>query len=132
MSVACPKGYEPEKGVLKKANEIGKATGAKLSIVRKPKEAAENADVLYTDVWISMGEEKERNKRMKAFRGYQINAALLRVAASDAVVMHCLPAHRGLEITDDVIEGKQSIVWAQGENKLYGAVSILDFLMKPT
>ena len=131
MSVACPKGYEPDKGVLKKANEIGRANGAKLSIVRKPKEAAENADVLYADVWISMGEEKERNRRMKAFRGYQINAALLRVAARDAVVMHCLPAHRGLEITDDVIEGKQSIVWAQGENKLYGALTILDFLLKP-
>jgi ornithine carbamoyltransferase len=65
---------------------------------------------------------------MKAFRGYQINAELLRAAAGDAVVMHCLPAHRGLEITDDVIEGKQSIVWAQGENKLYGAAAILDFL----
>jgi len=130
MSVACPKGYEPDKGILKKANEIGRANGAKLSIVRKPNEAAENADILYTDVWISMGEEKERNKRMKVFRGYQINAALLHVAARDAVVMHCLPAHRGLEITDDAIEGKQSIVWAQGENKLYGAVTILDFLLK--
>jgi ornithine carbamoyltransferase len=129
MSVACPKGYEPDKDILQKASEIGKTTGTRLSIVRKPKEAAENADVLYTDVWVSMGEEKERKKRMKAFHGYQINAQLLRAAAGDAAVMHCLPAHRGLEITDDVIEGKQSIVWAQGENKLYGAAAILDFLL---
>jgi len=129
MSVACPKGYEPNKTILKKANEIAKANGAALSIVRKPQEAAESADVLYTDVWVSMGEEKERQKRMKAFRGYQINAALVRAAAADAVVMHCLPAHRGLEITDEIIEGKKSIVWDQGENKLYGAVAILDFLL---
>ena len=129
MSVACPKGYEPDKEILQRANEIGKANGVKLSIVRKPKEAVEDADVLYTDVWVSMGEEKERRKRMKAFRGYQINAELLRAAAGDAVVMHCLPAHRGLEITDDVIEGRQSIVWSQGENKLYGAAAILDFLL---
>ena len=129
MSVACPKGYDPDKEIIQKANDIGKTTGSKLSIVHKPKQAAENADVLYTDVWVSMGEEKERRKRMKAFRGYQINAELLRSAAGDAAVMHCLPAHRGLEITDDVIEGKQSIVWAQGENKLYGAAAILDFLL---
>jgi len=129
MTVACPTGYNPNKTILQKAKEIGSGTGASLSIVRKPKEAAENADVLYTDVWVSMGEEKERRKRMKAFRGYQINAELLRAAKSDAVVMHCLPAHRGLEITDDVIEGKQSIVWSQGENKLYGAAAILQFLL---
>lgn len=129
VSVACPKGYEPDKGILQKANEIGRANGARSIIVRKPKEAVESADILYTDVWVSMGEEKERQKRMKAFRGYQLNAELLRAAAGDAVVMHCLPAHRGLEITDDVIEGKQSIVWGQGENKLYGAAAILDFLL---
>jgi ornithine carbamoyltransferase len=130
MSVACPKGYEPDKGILHKATEIGRGSGAKLSIVSKPDEAVENADVLYTDVWVSMGEEKERQKRMKTFHGYQINSELLAAAAEDAVVMHCLPAHRGLEITDNVIEGKQSIVWRQGENKLYGAAAILDFLLK--
>jgi len=129
MSVACPKGYEPDKRIMRKAKEIGKLTGTKLNVVRKPKEAAENADILYTDVWVSMGEEKERRKRMKVFHGYQINAELLRCAAGDAAVMHCLPAHRGQEITDDMLEGNQSIVWAQGENKLYGAVAILDFLL---
>jgi ornithine carbamoyltransferase len=130
MSVACPKGYEPSKVILQKASEIAKASGAKLSVIRNPNEAAKGSDVLYTDVWVSMGEEKERQKRMRAFKGYQINSRLLQVAAQDAVVMHCLPAHRGLEITDDVIEGRQSIVWQQGENKLYGAASILDFLLR--
>jgi len=129
MSVACPKGYEPDKNILQKANEIGKANQVKLSIVRKPKEAVEGADVLYTDVWISMGQEKERKKRMKAFQGYQINSGLLHAAKPGAVVMHCLPAHRGLEITDDVIEGKQSIAWVQGENKLYGAAAVLELLL---
>jgi ornithine carbamoyltransferase len=130
MTVACPKGYEPNKMILQKASEIAKASGAKLSVIRNPNEAAKGSDVLYTDVWVSMGEEKERQKRLRVFKGYQINSRLLQVAALDAVVMHCLPAHRGLEITDDVIEGKQSIVWQQGENKLYGAASILDFLLR--
>jgi ornithine carbamoyltransferase len=130
MAVACPRGYEPNKDILQKATEIGRGSGASLSVVRKPDEAVRDANVLYTDVWVSMGEEKERQKRMKAFRGYQINSKLLNAAAKDAAVMHCLPAHRGLEITDDVIEGRQSIVWQQGENKLYGAAAILDFLLK--
>jgi ornithine carbamoyltransferase len=130
MSVACPRGYEPNKAILQKANEIAKATGAEQSIVRKPSDAAKGADVLYTDVWISMGQEQERRKRMRAFRGYQINSGLLRTAAEEAVVMHCLPAHRGLEITDVVLEGKQSLAWMQAQNKLYGAASILDFLLK--
>ncbi len=127
---ACPKGYEPNAAILSKAQEIAKGTGSKLRVVTDPKEAAAGADVLYTDVWVSMGEEKEAKKRMKAFKGYQINAKLLSLAKKDAVVMHCLPAHRGLEITDDVIEGKQSVVWQQAENKLYGAAAILDLLMK--
>jgi ornithine carbamoyltransferase len=77
-----------------------------------------------------MGEDAEREKRMKAFQGYQISSTLLKAANRDAVVMHCLPAHRGLEITDDVIEGEQSIVWQQGANKLYGAAGVLEFCLK--
>jgi ornithine carbamoyltransferase len=100
-----------------------------VKIVRSPSEAAEGADVLYTDVWVSMGDESTKEKRMHDFEGYQINSDLLRVAKKDASVMHCLPAHRGLEITDDVIEGKQSIVWQQGENKLYGAAAVLEWLL---
>jgi ornithine carbamoyltransferase len=130
MTAACPKEYYPNKTILDKAGKIAEKAGVELRIVQNPKEAAKGADILYTDVWVSMGEEKEAAKRMKAFQGYQINSGLLKIAAKDAVVMHCLPAHRGLEITDEVIEGKQSIVWSQGENKLYGATGILDFFLK--
>ena len=129
MTAACPEGYHPNDAILEKAKEIAEKTGSKIKVVQNPKDAAKDADILYTDVWVSMGEEEEKQKRLKAFKGYQINSELLNVAAKDAVVMHCLPAHRGLEITDEVIEGKQSIVWAQGENKLYGATGILDFFM---
>ena len=125
MRLACPEGYDPDKTILERAKRIANETGSKLQIVRNPKVAAKDADVLYTDVWVSMGEEKEREERLKTFHGYQINKNLLSLAVKDAVVMHCLPAHRGLEITDDVIEGNQS----QGENKLYGAIGLLDFFL---
>ena len=130
MNVACPEGYEPDKTILGKAQDLARESNAKLTVTRKPSDAAKGADVLYTDVWVSMGEDAERDKRMKAFQGYQINSALLKTAKPDAVVMHCLPAHRGLEITDDVIEGEQSIVWQQGANKLYGAASVLELCLK--
>ncbi|MFI5450231.1 MAG: ornithine carbamoyltransferase [Candidatus Bathyarchaeia archaeon] len=130
LNVACPEGYDPDSAILAKAQSLAKETGAKLTITRKPTEAVKGADVLYTDVWVSMGEDAERDKRMKAFQGYQINSALLKAANPGAVVMHCLPAHRGLEITDDVIEGEQSIVWQQGANKLYSAASVLEFCLK--
>jgi ornithine carbamoyltransferase len=129
MNAACPQGYKPDEQILREAGQIAEKTGSKLNVVNNPKDAAKGAHVLYTDVWVSMGEEKEQQARMKAFEGYQINADLLRVAAKDAKVMHCLPAHRGLEITDDVLEGPQSVVWQQGANKMYGAAGILDFLL---
>jgi ornithine carbamoyltransferase len=130
MSVACPEGYEPNRTILRKANEIAETTASKLRVVRKPSDSTGGADVLYTDVWTSMGQEKEQQKRRKAFRGYQINSALLKTANQDAVVMHSLPARRGLEITDVVLEGKQSLVWIQAENKLYSAASILEYLFR--
>src|SRR5881409_4241021 len=130
MTVACPQGFEPNQSILKQAEEISRSTGAEIKIVRKPSEAAHAADVLYTDVWISMGDESSKEKRMQDFHGYQINSDLLKFAKKDASVMHCLPAHRGLEITDEVIEGKQSIVWQQGENKLYGAAALLEWLLR--
>jgi ornithine carbamoyltransferase len=130
MTAACPRGYRPDRAILEKAMEIGERTQAKLSIITQPKDAARGADVLYTDAWTSMGQEEELRKGTRAFRGYQINSALLKIAAKDAVVMHCLPANRGLEITDLVIEGEQSLVWAQGENALYGAAATLDFLLQ--
>jgi ornithine carbamoyltransferase len=127
MSVACPSGYEPNKKIMEKAQELATKTGAKLNVLRKPEDAVKDADVLYTDVWVSMGEEKERQNRIRKFRGYQINHELVTKAAKDAIVMHCLPAHRGLEITDLVIEDRESAVWRQAENKLYSAATILDF-----
>ncbi len=130
LSIASPNGYRPSRQYVEKAHELAEKTGSSVSIVTKPIEAARGADILYTDVWVSMGEEKEKKKRMKAFRGYQINKALLSHAKSDAMVMHCLPAHRGLEITDEVLEGKQSVAWVQGVNKLYGAASILEFIAR--
>jgi len=125
---ACPSGYAPNPDVLRRAEENAKRSGSTVRVVEDPKEAAVDSDVLYTDVWVSMGEEKEASRRLRAFRGFQINSEMLKLASKDAVVMHCLPAHRGLEITDDVIEGKQSIVWRQAENKLYGAAVALDFV----
>ena len=129
ISVACPEGYEPKDAIVKQGKERARSTAAKIEIVRKPSEAADGADLLYTDVWVSMGDEASKEARMKAFSGYEINSDLLKFAKKDASVMHCLPAHRGLEITDDVIEGGQSIVWEQGENKLYGAAAILEWLL---
>jgi ornithine carbamoyltransferase len=130
ISVACPIGYEPNGTVLKEAEKISRTTGGNIDVSHDPLEAAKDADLLYTDVWVSMGDEASKEKRMKDFNEYQINDDLLKVAKRDASVMHCLPAHRGLEITDDVIEGKQSIVWQQGENKLYGAASVLEWLLR--
>lgn len=129
MSVACPEGYEPNQAIRQRAEEYSKVSGGSIEIVREPSQAVRDADVLYTDVWVSMGDESSKEKRLRDFEGYQINSDLLQKANKDASVMHCLPAHRGLEITDDVIEGKQSIVWREGENKLYGAAAILEWLI---
>jgi len=130
ISVACPAGYEPNATVLREAEKTSRTAGGSIDVSHDPLEAAKDADLLYTDVWVSMGDEASKEKRMKDFNGYQINNDLLKVAKKDASVMHCLPAHRGLEITDDVIEGKHSIVWQQGENKLYGAASVLEWLLR--
>lgn len=119
--VACPKGYEPDDGVIKKARKLG----GEVSIVNKPKEAAKDADIIYTDVWVSMGTEKEAKKREADFRDYQINRKLLEVAKKDAIVMHCLPAHRGKEITDDVLDGRNSVVFQQAENRLHSQKALL-------
>jgi len=129
MNVACPEGYSPRPDILNKANEIAEKTGAKMGVFYNPKEAAEGADILYTDVWVSMGEEGEEETKLNDFQGYQINADLLGIASKDARIMHCLPAHRGQEITNDVIEGPQSIVWQQAENKMHGAAGILDYFL---
>ncbi|GBE40668.1 ornithine carbamoyltransferase [bacterium BMS3Bbin09] len=126
LVIACPKGYEPDKKIYDKVV----AGGAKVQIVSDPAEAAKNADVLYTDVWISMGQEQEIEKRRNIFKKYQINKKLLSLAKPDAIVMHCLPAHRGEEITADVIDSEQSVVIDQAENRLHTQKALLEMLIK--
>jgi len=125
MTAACPSGYEPDAELLGAARGIAKESGSTIRVVDDPVGAVQRADVVYTDVWVSMGQEKEKEKREKVFRLYQVNAALIDHAKKDAVVMHCLPAHRGLEITDEVIDGPQSIVFDQAENRLHAQKAIL-------
>lgn len=129
MNAACPKGYWPDEAYVNDAKNISKETGAKIQIMESVKDASHGVDVLYTDTWVSMGEDAEKEKKLKDLKGYQINADLLKIAAKDAIVMHCLPAYRGLEITEDVMEGPQSVVWQQGENKMHSAAGILDFML---
>lgn len=119
--VACPPGYEPNPAIQAICRELG----GQLTLTADPREAAEGADVLYTDVWVSMGQEAEREQRLGVFRRYQVNEALLGFAKPSAVVMHCLPAHRGEEITDAVVDGPRSLVLDQAENRLHAQKAIL-------
>jgi ornithine carbamoyltransferase len=127
LAVACPKGYEPDPDVFEKA---GKSKDSEIIILNDPKEATYKADAVYTDVWISMGQEKEASKKKRKFKNYQLNAALLSYAKKDAIVLHCMPAHRGEEITDEVIDGPQSVVFDQAENRLHTQKALLEFLLK--
>lgn len=122
---ATPAKYKPCPDILKQAEAIAKKTGAVIEGFLDPKKAVKGADVLYTDVWVSMGEESMREKKMKEFSGMQINKQLLSLANKNALVMHCLPAHRGEEITDDVMESKSSVVFDQAENRLHVQKAIL-------
>lgn len=128
FTIACPEGYEPPKEIVDKAMEISKKMGAQINILRDPKEAVSKADFIYTDVWASMGQESEAEERRKVFKPYQVNSDLLKFAPSHAKIMHCLPAHRGEEITDEVIESERSLVFSQAENRLYTIKALLSFL----
>lgn len=126
LRLACPQGYWPDAALLK---AVGSRPGAMIRMCEGVNEAAENAHVLNTDVWASMGQEDESIARRKSFMGYQINDAVLKIAAKDAIVLHCLPAHRGEEITEDVMEGRSSVVWDQAENRLHAQKAVLEFLL---
>lgn len=128
-TIACPEGYEPDAQVLANAKEDAKATGAELKIVRDPAEAAKDADVLATDTWTSMGEEAEREVREKVFQGYQINKDLLSVADKKVIVLHCLPAYRGKEITEDVLESYANVIFDEAENRLHTQKAIMALTM---
>ncbi len=125
MKVASPKGFGPDKAVLGFAQEQAAKTGARVVLTVDPKEAASNTDVLYTDVWASMGQEKEAKRRARIFRKYQINKDLLALAKKNVLVMHCLPAHRGMEITDDVMDSPNSVVFDEAENRLHVQKAIM-------
>ncbi|OGX19600.1 MAG: ornithine carbamoyltransferase [Omnitrophica WOR_2 bacterium RBG_13_44_8b] len=125
MNVATPEGYEPDKAVVKEAKDIAKTSNAAINLFHDPFKAVNNASVIYTDVWASMGQEKEAVARKIAFKGFQINKNLVKTAKRSALIMHCLPAHRGEEITDEVIDGANSIVFEQAENRMHAQKAIL-------
>nr|WP_028323739.1 ornithine carbamoyltransferase [Desulfatirhabdium butyrativorans] len=130
LVLACPEGYHPDPAILERAKEM---TTGRISVVSDPKEAATGAHVLYTDVWASMGQESEQAERKKIFQGFQINRSLADLAAPDAIVLHCLPAHRGEEISDELMEDPKSAIWDQAENKMHMNKAILaELIMKGT
>jgi ornithine carbamoyltransferase len=131
LRVATPPGYEPIPQVVGRAEEITAETGGSVETGHDPSWAVDGADVLYTDVWASMGQEAEADARTLVFPAYRIDAAALARAKDDAIVLHCLPAHRGQEITDEVIDGPQSAVWDQAENRLHTQKALLAWLLAP-
>jgi ornithine carbamoyltransferase len=124
--LACPKGFEPDPDVLEKART---SSSGQITVIREPAEAVANADVVYTDVWVSMGQEKDAARKKRKFKKYQINSELLSHAKKNALVLHCMPAHRGEEITDEVMDSPQSAVFDQAENRLHTQKALLEFLL---
>ncbi len=124
LTLACPEGYDPDAAILGRAQ-----LAAKVRVVRDPAEAADGADVINTDVWASMGQEEEQAIRMKAFSGYMVDASLMSRAKKGAIFMHCLPAHRGEEVSADVIDGPQSVVWDEAENRLHVQKAVMANVM---
>jgi ornithine carbamoyltransferase len=129
LTAATPKAYRPTRRVVEEAERLAKGSGAKINLTESPKAAAKGADALYTDVWVSMGDESEKEEREAAFRGYQINAELVASAQPTVWVLHDLPAHRGLEITDEVMDGPRAVIWDQAENRLHAQKAILELLL---
>lgn len=130
ISIACPKSYEPTKTVVKWAEQNAEISGSEIEITADPKKAVEDADIIYTDTFVSLGMEAERAKRLKIFLPkYQVTPKLLRYAKKNVIFMHCLPAHRGEEVLDEIIDGPHSIVWDQAENRLWATMSLLSMLL---
>ena len=124
LNLSHPKGYDfHERDLIK-----FKSSGIKVNVIDDPKAAAKNADVIYSDAWYSMGQEDQKVQRVRDFKEFQINSELMGLANDNAVFMHCLPAHRGLEVTDDVLDGPQSVVWKQAENRMHTARGLLSYL----
>ncbi len=129
VTIGCPEGYEPDPKIVEMAKENAKKWGTTIEIIHDPAKAVENADVIYTDTWVSMGQEEEQARREKVFPPFQVNNDLLKHAKSDVIVMHCLPAHRGHEITDEVMDGPHSVVFDEAENRLHAQKAILSLLL---
>lgn len=126
---ASPKGYDPNSNIVKRSMQVAKENKCVIELSRDSKQALKGANIVYTDVWVSMGQEAETKQRIKDFRGYQINADLVKQADKDYIFMHCLPAHRGLEVTADVIDDKHSVIFDQAENRLHAQKAVLLYLL---
>jgi len=129
VDVASPPGYEPDPAVVARARSIGEETGSVIAVSNEPAAAARGAHVLYTDVWVGMGQEAERAERLARFRGFAVSSAIMAEAAPGAIALHCLPAHRGEEIDAEVIDGPASAVWDQAENRLHTAKAVLEWVL---
>lgn len=129
FTAACPAGFEPIEPIIDRAQAIGAETGCRITVSNNPQQACSGAHVLYTDVWTSMGQEPEDEHRKKVFKDYSLDSALLRLAAQDAIVMHCLPAHRGEEISAEVMDGRAAVVWDQAANRLPVHKAVLEWLL---
>lgn len=129
ITVSCPKGYEPDEKILEDAKKIALENKSNILITNYPTKGVLDADIIYTDVWVSMGDETEEKKRLRDFEGYQVNKELVDFAKDDCIIMHDLPAHRGFEITDDVMDGKNSVIFDQAENRLHAQKGILVYLI---
>lgn len=128
VSIATPVGYSPSDKVVARATEIAKTSGGSVSVTNSPKEAVTGVDVVATDTWVSMGKEDEKQKRVNDFSGFTLESELLALAKSDAIVLHCLPAYRGYEISADVLDGPQSVIWDEAENRLHAQKALMVWL----
>jgi ornithine carbamoyltransferase len=129
MTLGCPKGYEPNPEVVLKAKEEAKRNGCEIRVTKDPKEAVRASDIIYTDVWASMGQEKEREERIRILKPYQVNTELVKDAKKDYLFMHCLPAHRGEEVSDEVADSKNSVIFDQAENRLHTQKALMALIM---
>jgi len=129
ISIGSPKELRPNKEILKRAEEAAEYSGAIIEFYEDPYEAVRGADVVYTDVWVSMGQEAEREKRIHDLKPFQVNKELMKLAKTNSIFMHCLPAKRGEEVTNEVIDGHWSVVWDQAENRLHSEKAVLALLV---
>jgi ornithine carbamoyltransferase len=129
ITLGCPKEYEPDAQVVSRGKEEARKSGSDVIVTNDPNEAAKGADIIYTDVWASMGKEKEREDRLKTFKPYQINTQLVKLAKEGHIFMHCLPAHRGEEVTDEVADSKHSVIFDQAENRMHTQKGLMALIM---